>query len=363
MRNIPKLGSGKNQRTILILFLLSVLFFLLVRFIPSREGDTVQEEMIRASKIMSQAMDILRECRKEKGLFFDKRNDPNQTGLIGQEFSPITTSIGSLEAKRTTTNPDFAALIVLLLKEAGVKEGDTIALGASGSFPALIVSVLSAARVMDLRTLMICSLGASQWGANNPDFHWLYMQSCLFKAGIFDAQPIALSIGGEKDIGEGMASEGLFLLKKEIEDSGITFIYEPDLKRNVELKMRLYKERAGESKIKAFINIGGSWSNMGEDPDILRLKPGIAKINHIPPVEKRGIIYEMAARRIPVIHLLYMKGVAERYGLRWDPVPLPGPGESKIYQLAREREPSFILLAALYFILIIVILIFRNRLG
>ena len=35
----------------------------------------------------------------------------------------------------------------------------------------------------------------------------------------------------------------------------------------------------------------------------------------------------MAARGVPVIHLLYVKGLADRYGLPWDPVPLPGPGE------------------------------------
>lgn len=361
MRTIPKVGSGKNQRVILVLFFLSILFFVLARFLPSREGDATQEEMTRASQIMSNAAKVLRECQQKRGLILDAKSDVNQTGLIGLEFSPLTTSLGSLEAKRTTTNPNFAALLVFLLKEAGVNTGDTIAVGASGSFPALMVAVLSAAKAINVRTLMICSLAASQWGANNPDFHWLNMQNCLLQAGIFDTPPIALSIGGERDTGEGMSSEGLLLLKKEIQESGIVFINEPDLRQNVETKMRLYEEKAEDAELKAFINIGGSLSNLGEDSEILRLKPGLVKIRRFPPTEKRGMLYEMAARKIPVIHLLYIKGLAQRYGLEWDPVPLPQPGEGSLYQLAREKQLSYIFLVAVYFLLVAVVIIFRGK--
>ena len=40
--------------------------------------------------------------------------------VAGLDYSPITTSTGSLEAKRTSQIPDFAALCVKLLLEAGV---------------------------------------------------------------------------------------------------------------------------------------------------------------------------------------------------------------------------------------------------
>lgn len=54
--------------------------------------------------------------------------------MIGDEYTPITTSLGSEEAKRTTANPDMAALLVQMLTEAGVKSGDTIGAGLFG-FP------------------------------------------------------------------------------------------------------------------------------------------------------------------------------------------------------------------------------------
>ncbi len=361
MRNIPKIETGRNQRIILVLCLLSLLFFVLAKWLPLREESAIQRDMIRASKLMLKAIEALRECKKEKGLILNEKTDPNQTGLIGLKFSPLTTSIGNLEAKRTTTNPNFAALIVFLLKEAGVKRGDTIAVGASSSFPALIVAVLSAAKVMDLKTLMICSLGASQWGANDPNFNWLHMQNCLLRAEIFTTKPIAFSIGGEKDTGENMNSKARSLIIKQIQESRILLIYESNLRRNVEIRMHLYEKMAGKAKIKAFINIGGNWSNLGEDSRVLKLKPGLVKIGQFQSIEKRGVIYEMAYRKIPIIHLLYIRGLVQQYGLPWDPIPLPKPGEGNIYQLAKLKQFSFFLLALIYIILIIIILIFRNK--
>ncbi len=358
----PKQGAEKNKHTLLLLFIVSLLFLLLVRFVPLRKSDAIRENMIQASKIMEDAMDALRDCMSERGLTLDEKNDPNRTGLIGIEYSFLTTTKGDLEAKRTTTNPGFAAVVVFLLKEAGVKRGDSVAVGASSSFPALIVAVMSAAKAMNLDLLMISSLGASQWGANNPDFHWLDMLNCLLESGVFDSWPIGLSLGGEKDRGEDMSPEGNVFLSEEISTTGIPFIQEPDLRANVEARMRLYEKHAAQNPIKAFINIGGSWANMGTDAEILKLKPGRAGIGQLPVLENRGIIYEMASRNIPVIHLLFIRGLIEKYGLSWDPVPLPVPGKEKIFQRPREKQPLFLFISAFYFVFVILILVFRTRL-
>ena len=45
-----------------------------------------------------------------------------------------------------------------------------------------------------------------------------------------------------------------------------------------------------------------------------------------PPLPDRGVLFEMAAQGTPVIHLLHVRGLALRYGLPWDPIPLPAPG-------------------------------------
>jgi len=344
-----------------LLFVLSLVFFVLAKTLPSWEVKAIKEEMLEASRIMAEATSLLKACREDKSSPIDSSTDLNRTGLIGIRLSPITTSLGNLEAKRTTTNPNFAGLIVYLLKEAGVEAGDTIAVGASSSFPALIVAVLSASKAMDLNPLVIASLGASQWGANHPDFHWLNMYECLLENGIFPCKPVAVSLGGEQDRGEDMEEQGRNLLKRAIEENDIPVVEEKRLEANVEAKMHLYAEGAGEEGIKAFVNIGGSWSNLGTDAEILRLKPGLVKVDRIPPKESRGVLYEMAARDIPVIHLLYIKGLVERYGLGWDPAPLPQPGIGEIYNRIQEKQPSFLYISLSYIFLLFVLLFVGSK--
>ena len=97
--------------SIFILCSLSLLCFALSRFIPQTKENIYLPEMIRASEKMMEAIQAIRECQREKGVLIDEKTDINRTGLIGSEFSPITTSLGNLEAKRTTTNPNLPALL------------------------------------------------------------------------------------------------------------------------------------------------------------------------------------------------------------------------------------------------------------
>ncbi len=316
--------------------------------------------MLQASRQMAHAEMALKKYQEVLGLSTDKAIDINATGLIGIEFSEITTSVGRLEAKRTTTNPNLAGLVVLLLHQAGVCTGDTIAVGASGSFPALILAVLSASEAMQLRTLVIPSLGASQFGANRPDFHWLVMHGFLLREGIFSTVPLAVSLGGEEDVAKNMPSSGRAFLKNAILSSGFPFIQEPDLVQNVQLRMSLFEKGAQGSDIKAFINIGGSISNIGTDSEVLKLRPGLVEVKRIPPPERRGLLYAMAARGIPVIHLLFVRGLVQDYGLPYDPVPLPQPGEGVMYRNLDQISLEFLLLSLVYIALLAAVL-FKDR--
>jgi poly-gamma-glutamate system protein len=329
---------------------LSLVFFGLFKFFPFAALPR-RAAMVRAAEIMAAAERTLLECRERKGLSPDVATDPNRTGLVGVETSPISTTLGNLEAKRTTTNPNFAGLVVRLLNEARVKEGEAIAVGASSSFPGLLLAVLSAAKAMDVDALLICSLGASQWGANDPRFSWLDMYACI--AGGMDAggRIIALSVGGEGDTGRDMSEEGRHFLLDEARKSGLPLIEEPDLPRNVERRFRFYEECARGERIAAFVNVGGSWANIGTDASVLGLKPGSAKVRDIPPPERRGMIQEMARRGVPVIHLLNVKGLAARYGLPWDPSPLPGAGEGDLYRRSPGSNPLVMTLIGAYFVL------------
>jgi len=349
---------NKNQRIIILAFFISIVFFAITFTLPYKENFNLYQSMLNASKKMKSALNAVRKCRTENGMELNQDFDINRTGIIGKEKSVITTSVGNLEAKRTTANPNFAGLIVKLMNEAGVKSGDTIAVEASGSFPGLIIAVFSAAHVMGLNTVFIGSLGASQWGANELDFHWLKMHECLLKEGIFNYRPAAVSMGGENDLGEGMEPEGRIELLRTIRKSKLTFVYQSDLKRNVGQKIAIFKKHAGQEEIAAFINIGGSYSGLGIDSEILKVKPGLTNIKRFPAPEKRGLVFEMAAQGYPVIHLLYIHGIVQVYGLPWDPVPLPEPGKGALYEYVKEESWVFLALALVYFAVMTLLILY-----
>jgi len=276
---------------------------------------------------MAASIDIISEYCRDHQVNIDMINDPAFTGLVGTEMSGITTTIGHLEAKRTTIDPLFASLVVELLAEAGVKSGDTIAIGSSGSFPALLIASLAAAEAMQLHPRVIISLGSSSYGANNPEFTILDIYQLLLENGIFSTGPSAISLGGEYDRGVGFDEDALQLMESKIKKSGYPFIFEPDLKSNVRRRDEIYS-MAGKVHIKAFINTGGSYANMGTDPLSLKLQPGLVGEVKIPGEESQGLIFLMLSRQIPVIHLLYIKGIVQRYNMEWDPVSSSAGDES-----------------------------------
>jgi poly-gamma-glutamate system protein len=118
--------------------------------------------------------------------------------------------------------------------------------------------------------------------------------------------------------------------------------------------MAFYLAAAGSRPIKAFVNIGGSWANLGTDPDVLKVEPGLAGRVTVPPPSRRGVLQAMAAAGIPVVHLLNVKGLCERYGLPWDPRPLPGPGRGP------SRLRPAVVLSALY-VLAVALALVRGR--
>jgi poly-gamma-glutamate system protein len=321
----------RNRRVVLIaLGAWSLAFWAARLSVPSPRAAETDGLALNASGRMARAIEALRDCREALGIPIDVRADPNRTGLIGVEDSIITTSLGQIEAKRTSTNPNFAGVLVRLFREAGVRRGDTVAVGASSSFPGLILAALAAAEAMDLRPLLISSLGASNWGANIPGWTWLEISDCLGKAGLIDVRPLAFSVGGEGDEGLDMSAEGREFLRSKAVRSEVPLILEADLAGDVRRRMEIFERAAAGAPIKAFVNVGGSWVNMGTDAGVLALTPGLNATMAIPPANRRGLIQEMASRGIPVIHLLFVKGLAERFGLPWDPVPLPGPGENAL---------------------------------
>ena len=307
-------------------------------------------EMQSAAARMRSAMAAVRKHREAAGPPIDAALDPNHTGLIGPEYAELFTTLGDLEAKRTTTDPDVAALLVHLLGRAGVGEGDTVAVGASGSFPALLVATLVAAEALGARPVMILSLGASSYGATDPAFDLLALHQLLVAAGVIRTPPAAVSVGGARDVGGDFEPDVRERTLARIRESGVPLVEEPDLARNVARRMEIYfggapGGSAGQRRPAAFVNVGGGDANIGVSPTVLELRPGLADSVPLPPAAQRGVLHAMAARGVPVIHLLNIRDLALRHGLPWDPVPLPEPGMTRLTRGGPERSPLLLAIA------------------
>ncbi len=334
----------RTQQRIVLAGLISLVAWIVLQALSPRASIPWSAEMLAAAQSMERAVAVVARHVADAGLAVEESLDPNRTGLIGPESSPLFTTLGQLEAKRTTTNPDMAALIVHLLRKAGVSEGDTIAVGGSASFPALVIATLAAAEAMGAHPVTILSLGSSAYGATRPEFNLLEITELLLSEGILSTAPVAVSLGGEGDTGaefEPVVREGLLA---EIRSSEIPLLLEADLRASVAERMAIYAHPA------VFVNIGGGDANIGTSTLVLNVRPGLNTEVALPPAEQRGVLFEMASRGIPIIHLLHIRGLALRYGLPWDPVPLPEPGTTPLRDEGRAHGLRFWLITAAYFL-------------
>jgi poly-gamma-glutamate system protein len=355
------LPNSKDQCLVLCA-LASLGMLAAVMSLDSHPRSQNTQQGVAASRTMEMAIKALRESYLSRGLQFDESVDPNHTALIGVEYSDMVTTLGNADAKRSTTNPNIAGLIVRLVVEAGVRRGDTIAVGCSGSFPAMMIAALAATRALGVHPVMILSLGSSSFGADRLDWTLLDILESLKNKGLFDVSVAGVSLGGADDVGNDFDPETKRILTEKIRTSGMLMIHEPDLPKNVARRMEIYFGPMTATRIAAFVNIGGSQADLGVDPLVLKLDPGVNREIRLPEKEERyGVVFAMAKRHIPVVHLLHIKGLLLKYGLPWDPTPLPKISTEDFSQSRPTLSASLVAATSLYFSLIAMIFIWYRK--
>lgn len=359
---IPNTSSiAPKDRALLLLGLVSLVAFAALQVFSSDGVTQTADAGKNAAAMMERAISVLREDFVSHGGHFDDALDPNHTGLIGEEYSEITSTIGSVEAKRTTTNPNAAAVLVQLLLKAGVAPGDTIAVGCSGSFPALAVATLSAAKTLGVHPVVILSIGASSFGATKLDQTLLDTYEVLRRKSDLNFPAAAVSLGGAKDVGSDFETSVREKLIAKIRNSGILFLNEPDIQKNVGQRMHIYFGTSSKRRIAAFVNIGGSYADLGTNPLILKLEPGVNKEMTIPADEEtHGVVFAMAKQHIPIVHLLHIKGLALRYGLPWDPIPLPTISSGRLQSGSGAPRTTWAVTGAFFVSIILIVVHYRK---
>lgn len=352
---VPYSRANISLKWLLLGAMIGVLGFFLVGQSRQRIESPYYADQFAAARLMASSIEELSRFRESLGIEIDPSVDPNLTGLIGPEFTEITTTLGNLQAKRTSTNPDFAALMVKFFKQLNLEKGDPVAIGASGSFPSLLLATLCACETLELQPFVIYSIGASEHGATHPEFTFVHMLNRLVEVGLLRDSLVAVSLGGNYDTASGMFFPGARELMTDIAlSSGKTFIYEESLQESIDKRLEIYIQEA-DGLPSVFVNVGGAAPNFGNSLIATSLDNGLlTAFSSIPEGDERGLIFEFAELGVPVIHLLNIRDLALDNGIPIDPVPFPEPGESGVFFVDSFSLPLIIVFLSLMVLCIVV---------
>lgn len=347
-------GASQVQRALVAA--LAIVGLVAVEVFPSEERQPHYSEKMLAARRAQDALSVIHEASARRGIRLRPKTDPSGSRLVGEVLSPITSGSGSLVSKQTSVNPNFAAVVVQWLKELRIKSGDVVAVGLSGSFPAMNVAVYAALYELGVEPIIISSTAASQWGANDPNFTWLDMEAVLRKSDVFPYKSAAASLGGVGDDAIGLTKRGRVMLERAIERNKIPALAEIEPKRKpaanpdaeteeptpslalvdedrVRERMRVYYEMAGDRSIKAYVNVGGGTVSVGTKVGKRKFVPGVNArppkgMEDMPP----SVLGAFLEAGVPGIHVTRIIDLAEDYGLEIAPRVVPEVGTGDVFQ-------------------------------
>jgi poly-gamma-glutamate system protein len=335
----PFIPAIQKTSTLVFLALLSLICFILAVSMKRIDVSPSYKDKVTSAKLMKNAMHALKDYRMEQSVFIDIENDPNETGLVGGPFSLITTDEGDLDAKLTTLDPNFSAVIVDLMYQLNLQRNDTVAVLMTGSMPGANIAVLTACKALGLITISISSLGASQWGANQVDFTWLDMEKILFDKGFISSTSIAASIGGRNDMGRLLSPQGRSIILENINRHNIPVIKKKRLAENINERMDYFKKYQSIDSYKAVINVGGGVASLGTSFNLKLLPPGVVNRSSINTIGNpggiEGVFSKFINSNVLGLHVLNIRPLIEQFKMPFAPIPLPEIGTGSLYAIER----------------------------
>jgi poly-gamma-glutamate system protein len=272
-----------------------------------------------AESTMRRAALVIRDARRLEGIASEADDGSVMSALLGAELTPITTTLGNLEAKRIATKPAWASALVLRLDRAGLRAGDVVAAGLSGSFPGLDLALVAACQALDLRLVAVSSVTASSWGANQPGFTWPEIEARLVRAGVIRRSTVAVSTGGADDRAADLEPDGraeaLRIAEAVGAQLGVPVLRPTNFERAIVLHLNSYNRAAAGRPIRLFANVGGAEASLGRSAAVLRLRNGFLPGVPFDLSPNRGVLARFAERGVPVLTLLNVRDLALRWGI------------------------------------------------
>lgn len=277
---------------------------------PSPRAD--MQQMIEARELARKWMEIIDDQKRTLGLECDLGTTITHKRMLGAEFTPATTTLGSAQAKELSTNPEFAALLVRLLNDAEVDSADRVGVTLSGSFPALGVAVLAALQTAGIEPVILSSLGASSWGANQPGALWIDYERWLRQRGGLRYKSRLVTYGGENDNGSSIYPGGIAMMDSSLRGYDSPLYTPGSLVESINFKSILLENEG----IQLLINIGGNQASLGGCSHSMDIPPGLhMRLVHCEH-ENRGLILGMNTKGIPIIQFLSIRELALKQGIQ-----------------------------------------------
>ena len=339
---------------LLIVFVVFMAGFIVSNFgfagIEKKEYDLQMQQAVELTK---EWFKIVQYQKEKRGINSDVTSNVLHNYMIGNDFTPITTTLGSLNAKEISTNPDFAALIVKFIKKAEIENGETIGVILSGSFPSLAISTLAALQTLKLDVVLMSSLGASSYGANQPDATWLDIETWLIENGGLKYKSLLVSMGAENDNGSGISDEGIRLMKEAAYRNNRELFIPESLNQSINKRVNIFTSK----DISLLINIGGNHASLGKCTHSVSIPNGFNNTIQLCDDNNRGVIQEINSHGVPIINLLNIKGLASKYGIDI----YPGIRYSESLNLFNKTKQNQVAHTVVLIICLLSLLILTNR--
>ena len=301
--------SSKIKYEYKVVFIFScalIIYFTVELIFTTHQERTDHYQMRNAISLAENWFNEIDSMKKQRKITNDVKTNIKYSALIGDEFTDITTTLGSLDAKEISTNPEFAAFIIKYLTDSDIDSSKTVGLILSGSFPALSISCLAAIQSLNAKAVIFSSLGSSMYGANQPGAAWIDIENYLRENGKLKYKSAIITLGGEDDNGGGLSEEGIQTLKTAALNNKIDLYIPRSLRESIEKKVKILLE----NKINLFINIGGNQTSLGGCIHSLNIPNGLHKKMKICKHDERGIIMHLSEKGIPFINLLNIRALA-----------------------------------------------------
>ncbi len=350
--------SQISSGALIVLAMISLAGMVMVETMRRQDTKADYGKMAAAAQQTEQAMEFLGD-RRRRIQRVDADVDPQESGLIGLASSPVTSLSGHLPAKQTTINPNWAAVIFRMLREAGVSEGEVVAVAVSGSFPALNIATYAAIEQLGARPVVILSGSASQWGANVPGLTWVDMSRELRKAGFTKIHEVAASLGGAQDRGIGISERGREIIRGAIERSELQLLLPSSLDEAVTKRIGIYSRFAEGQPIRAYINIGGGSASTGPASIDQYFESGVIRSAQPKAFAVESVMGHFLKEDVPVLNISGIATLARRYGLPVAPKMEQAIGSGGVYNTVSYRR----WLAAFWVVLILLLTYFTTRIS